>query len=426
MPSSSSLSKPATAKRAGRGGIWRALSERNYRYYALGSGASMIGMWVQRLAVGWLTWHLTESGAWLGIIVFAEIVPALALLPFTGAVADRVDKLKLLRWSQVLQCGEAIALFLLTFFDMIDIHLLLLLTLIQGTVTAFNQPVRLALVPNLVTKENMAAAIGIHSMLFNVARAVGPVIAAWLIDTEGPALAFAINAASYVLYSALLSMIRLVQADDVGPRRPLRDMPSEILEGFRYAMRHKGIGGLLLLTFVIAVFGRNYTELLPGFAAQVFGRAGADALGWMTSCIGGGAIVAGIWLSNRGKVGGLLSIGLAAMMGLIITIFVFASTELFWVGLVALACAGFCMSVTGISQQILVQAAVESNMRGRVLGVYGLISRGGPGLGALLVGVLSHPLGFQVPVAAGTGICLIGWFWMWRRRATMRKMLENG
>jgi MFS family permease len=419
----SSLAK-SEAKRADRGGIWRAMSERSYRYYSIGSGAAMIGMWVQRLAVGWLTWHLTESGWWLGMIAFAEIAPALALLPLTGAVADRVDKMRLLKFTQWLQCGEALALFLLTYLDLVSIHWILILTIIQGSVTAFNQPVRLALVPNLVSKENMAAAIGIHSMLFNVARFIGPAISAWLIVTDGPALAFAINAASYVLYLVCLSMIQLVQKDDIGPPRPLSDMPAEIIDGFRYATRHDGIGVMLLLTLILGVFGRNYTELLPGFAGQVFGR-GADALGMMTSVIGGGAIIAGIWLSNRGRVRGLLNISLAAMFGLITVVLVFAATHIFWVGLVALAFAGFCMSINGISQQILVQSAVESQMRGRVLGVYGLLSRGGPGVGALLAGAVSAHFGLQIPVAAGALICFGFWFWTWRRRARLRRMLEE-
>jgi MFS family permease len=419
----SSLEK-SEAKRADRGGIWRAMSERSYRYYSIGSGGAMIGMWVQRLAVGWLTWHLTESGWWLGMIAFAEIAPALVLLPLTGAVADRVDKMGLLKFTQWLQCGEAIALFLLTYFDVVNIHWILILTIIQGAVTAFNQPVRLALVPNLVSKENMAAAIGIHSMLFNVARFIGPAISAWLIVTDGPALAFAINAASYVLYLVCLSMIQLVQKDEIGPPRPLRDMPAEIIDGFRYAMRHEGIGVMLLLTLILGVFGRNYTELLPGFAGQVFGR-GADALGMMTSAIGGGAIIAGVWLSNRGRVRGLLNIAMAAMFGLITVVLVFAATHVFWIGLVALTLAGFCMSINGISQQILVQSAVDSQMRGRVLGVYGLLSRGGPGVGALLAGAVSAHFGLQVPVAAGALICFGFWFWTWRRRAKLRRMLEE-
>jgi MFS family permease len=339
--SSSPAAERTSARGLGSGGIWRALSERNYRYYATGSGLSMIGMWVQRLAVLWLTWHLTESGSWLGIIAFADIAPALALLPVTGAIADRVDRLKMLRLSQWLQCGEAITLFLLTWFGVINIHLLLLLTLLQGVVTAFNQPVRLALVPNLVKKENMAPAIAIHSMLFNVARFIGPASAAWLIKADGPALAFAINAATVVLYAVLLSMIRLVQKDDVVLRRPIREMPAEIFDGFRYALRHEGIGIMLLLTFVIGAFGRNYTELLPGFAAQVFGR-GVEALGLMTSAIGGGAILAGIWLSNRGRVRGLLTISLAAIAGMIALIFIFAVTDIYWLALVCLTLAGFC------------------------------------------------------------------------------------
>jgi predicted MFS family arabinose efflux permease len=201
-------------------------------------------------------------------------------------------------------------------------------------------------------------------------------------------------------------------------------MPSEIFEGFRYALRHEGIGVLLILTLIIGVFGRNYTELLPGFAAQVFGR-GADALGMMTSAIGGGAIIAGLWLSNRGQVRGLLTIGITAMAGLITVILVFASTNIFWVGLVSLGVAGFCMSIVGISQQILVQSAVDSHMRGRVMGVYGLLSRGGPGIGALIAGAFSAHFGLQAPVAAGAVICLLGWLWLFRHRRPIRIKLED-
>jgi MFS family permease len=406
------------------GGLLRALSERNYRYYVTGSGLSMIGMWMQRLAVGWLTWHLTESGAWLGIISFADIAPAIALLPLTGAVADRVDRLKMLRLTQILSCVFASLMAAMAYADLLTIHWLLFFTLAQGVVTAFNQPVRLALVPNLVSRENMAPAIAIHSMLFNVARFIGPAVSAWLIVTDGPALSLAINAVSYVVYSVLLSMIVLVQADDVVLRRPLRDIPSEVFDGFRYALRHEGIGLLLILTFVIGVFGRNYTELLPGFAAQVFGR-GADALGMMTSMIGAGAIVAGLWLSNRGRVSGLLRISITAMAGLILVVAIFSTTHQFWLGLTCLTFAGFCMSAVGISQQILVQAAVDSQMRGRVLGVYGLLSRGGPGTGALIAGALSSHFGLQLPVAGGAAVCFAAWLWLVRRRRAIRAGLED-
>ena len=383
----------------------------------------MVGMWMQRLAVLWLTWHLTESGSWLGIIAFADIAPALALLPLTGAVADRVDRLKMLKLSQILACIFASLMAAMSYADLLTIHWLLAFTLVQGTITAFNQPVRLALVPNLVKKENMAPAIAIHSMLFNVARFIGPAASAALIADHGASLALALNAVSYVIYSVLLSMIRLVQEDDVVLRKPLRDIPAEIFDGFRYSLRHEGIGTLLVLTLVVGVFGRNYTELLPGFAAQVFGR-GVEALGMMTSAIGGGAIVAGVWLSNRGRVKGLLNIGIACMAALITVIAVFAVTPVFWVGLVCLTLAGFCMSSVGISQQILVQAAVESQMRGRVLGVYGLLSRGGPSIGALFMGVLSEHFGFQAPVAAGAAVCLFFWLWLYVRRNPIRQSLE--
>jgi MFS family permease len=144
----------------------------------------------------------------------------------------------------------------------------------------------------------------------------------------------------------------------------------------------------------------------------------------MTSAIGGGAIIAGVWLSNRGRVKGLLNIGIVSMAALISVIGVFAVTPVFWVGIVCLALAGFFMSSVGISQQILVQAAVESQMRGRVLGVYGILSRGGPSIGALLMGVLSEHFGFQAPVAAGAAICFFFWLWLYLRRNPIRQSLE--
>jgi MFS family permease len=145
----------------------------------------------------------------------------------------------------------------------------------------------------------------------------------------------------------------------------------------------------------------------------------------MTSMIGGGAILAGFWLSNRGRVRGLLTISIVAMAGLIGTVFLFASTHLYWFALVCLACAGFCMSIVGISQQILVQAAVDSDMRGRVLGVYGLLSRGGPSVGALFMGALADHYGFQWPVAGGAVVCLFFWLWLYIRRRAIRVSLEE-
>ncbi len=409
---------------SGYGAIVRALSGPNFRNFAIGSGCSMVGTWVQKLSVGWLTWKLTESGTWLGIISFADILPGVLLLPLTGAVADRVDRLRLLRWTQILLCAQAAALSLITASGWMTIWILLLLTICSGTITAFNQPVRLAVVPNLVDRHDMAAAIGIHSMLFNVARFVGPAIAGAVIASAGLGAAFAVNACTYIINSVALVFVHMVQEEEVGPRRPIRAIPGEIAAAFRYGAGHAGIGGMMLLQFITGICVRPYVELLPGFAAKVF-EQGVHGLAIMTSTIGIGAIMGGLWISQRGRVSGLFMISNTMLLVLIGALIVFSQLHVFWPALIMLGFGGFCMSAMGVSQQILVQSAVEGSMRGRILGLYGLLARGAPGLGALIMGALSSHFGLQAPIAGGAILCLGAWYWFWRRRAVMTRSLEG-
>ncbi len=410
---------------SGPAALMRALSARNFRNFVIGSGCSMIGTWTQKLAVGWLTWKLTESGTWLGVISFADILPGVALLPLTGAVADRVDRLRLLRITQILLFIQAAALAAITSSGLMTIWILFGLTLCSGTITAFNQPVRLAVVPNLVERSDMAAAIGIHSMLFNVARFVGPALAGLVIATVGLGAAFAVNAATYIVNSIALIFVRMVQEEEVPARKPIRDIPLEVFAAFRYGAGHTGIGGLMVLTLITGICVRPYVELLPGFAAKVFDQ-GVHGLAMMTSTVGVGAILGGLWISQRGRVSGLFVISNAMLLALIAALLVFSQLHSFWPALSMLAVGGFCMSAMGVSQQILVQTAVEGGMRGRILGVYGLLSRGAPGLGALIMGSLSAKVGLQTPIAGGAILCLGVWYWYWRRREVMTRTLELG
>ncbi len=415
----------ASTTLSGSGALLRALAAPNFRNFAIGSGCSMIGTWTQKLAVGWLTWKLTELGTWLGVISFADILPGVALLPLTGAVADRVDRLRLLRTTQILLFAQAAALALITASGWMNIWILFALTLCSGTITAFNQPVRLAVVPNLVDRHDMAAAIGIHSMLFNVARFVGPAIAGAVIAGVGLGAAFAVNACTYIINSIALIFVRMVQEEELPARKPIRDIPGEMIAALRYGAGHPGIGGMMLLQFITGICVRPYVELLPGFAAKVFDQ-GVHGLAMMTSTIGIGAILGGLWISQRGRVSGLFTISNTMLLILIGALLVFSQLQSFWPALVMLAFGGFCMSAMGVSQQILVQSAVEGGMRGRILGLYGLLSRGAPGLGALIMGAFSSRVGLQAPIAGGAILCLFVWYWYWRRRALMIRTLEAG
>jgi MFS family permease len=389
------------------------LRNANYGIYSAGSAVSLIGMWMQRIAIGWLTWQLTESGLWLGIVAFADFFPVLLIGPFAGAAADRWDRLRVIKTSQALALVQATALFGLTAGGHINIGLLVALAAFQGFVVAFNQPARLALVPSLVRQEDMSSAVAINSVVFNLARFVGPMLAGVAIVWSGVEAAFAANALSYLVFLVALSRIRIVSA--VLRSGKQKSFSADLREGIRYTATHLGIAALLVLLIAIGVGGRPLNELLAGFAADVF-HSGAGGLSILASAIGGGAILGGLWLGHSAYSSGLPYVALGgALIGALAAIMAVA-TENMWVAVPAVAVFGFCMSTSGTAIQTIIQLAADPAMRGRVMGLYGLIFRGAPAIGALAAGLASAQFGLRWPVFFGAllvvGVC----FWTYLRR----------
>jgi MFS family permease len=396
------------------------LSNANFGIYSAGSAVSLVGMWMQRIAIGWLTWQMTESGLWLGIVAFADFFPVLLVGPIAGAAADRWDRLRVVKTSQAISTVQATALFWLTAAGQMNIGLLLALTAFQGVVVAFNQPARLALVPSLVEEADLAAAVAINSVVFNLARFVGPMCAGLAIVWSGVAAAFAANAVSYVVFLVALSRIRV--APSVVQSGKQRTFAADLRDGIRYTATHPGIAALLVLLIALGVGGRPLNELLPGFAADVF-RSGAGGLSILASAIGGGAILGGLWLGHRAHASDLTAVALGgALAGTLAAIAVIATTHM-WVAVPAIAVFGFCMSTSGIAIQTLIQLAADRGMRGRVMGLYGLIFRGAPAIGALAAGLASAHFGLRWPVLFGAVLVAAVCAWTWRRRAQIAAMV---
>lgn len=369
-----------------------------YGSYVVGNGISLTGSWMQRIGVGWLAWSLTGSPFWLGVIAFADLFPAVVVGPFAGAVADRVDRLRLVQTSQLLSCGQAAVLFALVYTGQITIVSLLLLTLVLGTVTALNQPARLALVPSLVAPRQLNAAIGINSVIFNLARFIGPALAGGIIAAGEIAWVFALNALSFAVFVAILFRLRLE-----GPTRAVRERKrfrADLLDGLAYALREGPIARHLLLLTVIGLGIRPLVELLPGIAGAVF-QGGPGTLALLTSTFGAGAIAGGLWLAGSRDDRDLSGVVLAAAFVLAGALAVFIAAPSLWVAVPATAVLGLAMVVTGAGIQTLLQLNVDAQMRGRVLSLYGMIQRGGPAIGALIMGWLAEFLGLRWPLAGG-------------------------
>ncbi len=262
---------PAGSARAAlRGSTFvQVMAHRNYLYYSIGDGVSLIGTWTQRVAIAWLTWELTHSGLWLGIIAFADLFPAVIFSPIGGVIADRGDPRRISMITQCFAMLQSVMLFLLTWTGHIDMILLVTLAAIRGALAAVNQPARMSLVPSLIPRADLPAALAINSVLFNhralhrARRSRGLSFV-----SGGIAAAFAINAATYLVLIWALWMIDVTpqKREHAGPR----GFFSQIAAGYSYVSAHPGIGPLLLIFAAATLLVRPVTEIAAGLCRRHF------------------------------------------------------------------------------------------------------------------------------------------------------------
>jgi len=404
------------------GAIGQALGNRDFAIYTAGNVPSVIGVWVQRVAVGWLTWELTKSTGWLGLMSFADLFPMVVLSPIAGVVADRVDRVRIARTIPMICATQALILTVLTLAGFITVETMFLLVLINGACQSFFQPVRQALVQNLVPRGDMPAAIAVNSIAWNTARFVGPAIAGLILVWGNAAMAFAFNAASYLAYIAALRVVRFI-ADPATERAP-RGMVGELVDGYRYAFRHPAIGPCFVILATIALCGRPVIELLPGFAAAVFAR-GPEGLAWLSASMGIGAMGSAFWLGQRGRIDGLarLAVMSALMSGILVV--AMTTTTYFPFAVLCMAAIGVVQVITGMSIQTIVQTIARPSMRGRVLATYTMIWMGGASLGAVVMGWLWEWFGLHAPFLAGAAILVLVWLWAMRIRHAVARVVEE-
>lgn len=384
------------------------MDHHNYRAFIIGDFASLIGNWVQRVAIGWLTWEMTHSTTWLGIMAFADLFPAVIAAPIGGAIADRGDPRLISLKTQSLQMLQATLLFLLYVGGLLTIWLLVLLTVARGALAAINQPARMSLVPTLLPREHLPSGLALNSLAFNLSRFIGPIIGGFAIATGGVGLAVLINALSYIAMIYALWIIDVAPPQRSSRSRSARDTLDQIVAGFIYVKGQHHIALLLLMLVMVAFLGKPVGELLPGFTARVFNRD-ATGLALMTSAMGLGAIVGGYSLIG-GKVWRSLTQALFANMIILATaLTLFATTHSFYFALLMLAAIGFALTVNGVCTQSLLQATVDDSYRGRVMSLYSVIFRGIPALGALIIGIVSDRMGLALPVIAAGLLMGIAW-----------------
>jgi len=393
----------------------RALRHRDFAIFMAGNAARHIGIWAQRLAVGWLSWELTGSAFWVAVIVAANFMPSLLAGPIGGVLADRLDRLKLVLLCQGLSVAQALMLCFLAAIDGLTIGWLAALTVGHGLLVGLNQPARKSIVPNLVPKHDLPAAIAITAITFNAARFVGPMIAGVIIAGYGVLPAFLLNALGFLCAMIALCCLTLPRRDG-STRRRIR-VVKDLKTGVRYAAGHFLIGPLLLLAITISLLLQPVNALLPAVAETFFGR-GPSGLATLVAARGVGALAASLLLARRSRSGGLSLTVLYGLLVASVSVGVLVGLHSFWVAVASLAVFGFAMTCIGVGSSTLLQVSVDDHVRGRVVSLQGVMRRIGPAAGALMMGAAADGMGLQWPLAAGAALALVLFVpaMLWERR----------
>ena len=380
-----------------------ALINRNFVIYLAGSTVSLHGLWIYRVALAWYVWQLTESEAWVGIIAFTFFAPAMIFGPLFGVLADRFERRKVSMFVNSGSCINMLVLTLLTVTGNLSIVAVTLSSLAQGMLDGAHTPVRMALVPSIVEREQLSSAIASNSIAFNLSRVIGPVISGFIITGFGVAAAFAINMLTYIAIVVAVGVISIRPRPDRGggPTRVL----SEILEGVRYVKGHFIIQTLMVAITINTVFGRGVLEMMPAVADEMLG---SDSSGFaiMTAAVGAGAVLIGVILTRGTSWLGLNTLKYSLLVTSSLAV-VYAISSNFYLTAGVVCLMGAMLSLCGIGSQILIQTNVDDDVRGRVSSIWGMIAFGGTALGSLVIGISADLFGLQQTLATAAAGCLI-------------------
>lgn len=363
---------------------------------------SNIGTWMQNVAQSWLIYRMTgDDPLYLGLLGFTFAVPMTILPPIGGAIADRVDRIKLLYFTQTTALLVAAILAALAWSDALRPWHMLVASFSGATLLAFDNPTRQALVPDLVPREDLQNALSLNAATFTGAALVGPAIAGALLGRIGAGWLFMLNAVSFVAVIGALAAMKKVPSH-APKREALRDA---VLSGLRYAKAHAEIRTLLLLSAIAAIFARSYQQLLPIFAARVW-HAESGAYGALLSAGGAGALIGAIALSSARATDRHARVMLTGGAALVAALLLFAWMPVLPLGVGMLVLVGISVTIFSTMIATKIQLEVPRELRGRVIGLYTITLIGLPALGSLAMAALARFAG--APQAVTCGALVLG------------------
>ena len=417
---------------------WRALRHRNFRLFFAGQSISLIGTWMTRVATSWLIYRLTGSALLLGLVSFAGQIPTFLLAPFAGVLVDRLNRRKMLVWTQTLAAVQSLALAGLTLAKIINVHEVLALSVMQGLINAFDMPGRQSFLIQMVEdKQDLGNAIALNSSMVNIARLIGPALAGIVIGSVGEGYCFLIDGISYLAVIASLLMMR-VQVIEAKPsrasllmmrvhtptvKRAVTSMLHELKEGWTYVIGFPPIRTILSLFALISLMGMPFMVLMPIFAAKVL-HGGPHTLGFLLGASGVGALISAISLALRRTVRGLTSMIQisAALFG--VGLISFGLSRFLPLSLFLMLIVGFGMMQGMAASNTVIQTLVPEDKRGRVMSYYTMAFVGMAPFGSLLAGWLAHRFGAPHAVMITGAFCVAGSAWFTTQLKSIRKVMR--
>lgn len=385
--------------------IFRALRYRNYRLFFIGQGISLIGTWMQQVAMSWLVYSLTNSAFLLGVVAFSGLICNFIGAPFAGVLIDRWNRHRILLVTQSLAMIQALILATVVLTGGAAVWNLIILSMALGTINAFDMPTRQSFVVEMVEdRQDLGNAIALNSSLFNGTRLIGPTVAGLLVATIGEGLCFLVNGLSFIAVIACLLAMTLTPKE-APVQHP--DFFKGMKEGISYSFGFLPIRYIFLALTYSSLVAMPYAVLLPVFAKDVL-HGGASTLGFLTTGVGIGALVGAIYMASRKNVLGLGKIivlaGCLFGLGLILVSF----TSVLWLSMLPMALAGFGMVSMMAACNTFLQTIADDDKRGRVMSLYVMAFMGLSPFGSLLYGGMATAIGAPTTFLIGGILCVVG------------------
>lgn len=401
--------------------VFRALQYRNYRLFFTGQSISLVGTWMQQVAMIWLVYRLTNSALLLGVVGFVGQIPNFILTPLAGVISDRYNRHRILIITQILAMLQAVILSILVLSHTIEVWQILVLSSFQGLINAFDMPVRQAFTIEMIEKkEDLGNAIALNSSMVNIARLVGPSLAGIIIAVLGEGLCFLLNAVSYI--AVIISLLAMkITLRDIPPS--YNDVGQDLKEGFVYAVHFTPIKAILILLGLISLMGVPYQVLMPVFVRNIF-HGGPKTLGFLMGVAGTGALAGGVYLAGKKSIAGLGRIIPQATFIFGVGIMLFSQSKVLWFSTIIVGIVGFALMIQMAASNTILQTIVEEDKRGRIMSFYTMSFMGTAPFGSLLAGTLAHKIGAPQALMLGGFCCIIGAFMFMKKLPLIKEEIQ--